>query len=232
MITIRQSVERGHFNHGWLDTRHTFSFDQYFDRRYLGFRSLRVINEDRVVAGRGFPQHGHRDMEILTYILEGALSHEDSMGNASTIRPGELQRMTAGTGVRHSEQNASATEPVHFLQIWIIPAADGLTPGYEQKSFSETERTSQLKLIASSDGRANSILVHQDVNLYATILASSRQVDQDLDPTRYGWLQVARGVVSVNGEKASSGDGVVIVGESRVEIVAEEDSEFLLFDLA
>ena len=232
MITIRQSVERGHFNHGWLDTRHTFSFDQYYDRRYMGFRSLRVINEDRVVPGRGFPQHGHRDMEILTYILEGALSHADSMGNASTIRPGELQRMTAGTGVRHSEQNASATESVHFLQIWILPATDGLTPGYEQKSFSESERTGQLKLIASSDGRANSISVHQDVNVYATILLPTAQVNKDLDPARYGWLQVARGAVSVNGEKASTGDGVVIVGESRVEIGADEDSEFLLFDLA
>src|SRR5689334_7630572 len=231
MITVRRSQERGHFDHGWLNTYHTFSFDQYYDPRYMGFRNLRVINEDFVAAGRGFPKHGHRDMEIITYILEGALKHEDSMGNGSIIRPGDVQRMTAGTGVRHSEQNASLQERVHLLQIWILPHTVGLEPGYEQKAFSEDERRG-LRLIASEDAREGSVLVHQDLSLFASILSAGKEVDYTIDQQRYAWLQVARGAVSVNGEKAQQGDGVIAVGESSLRITAEEDAEVLLFDLA
>ena len=232
MITVRSSNERGHFDHGWLNTYHTFSFDQYYDPRYLGFRNLRVINEDFVAAGRGFPKHGHRDMEIVTYILEGALKHEDSMGNGSVIRPGDVQRMTAGTGVRHSEQNASDQERVHLLQIWILPNEVGLEPGYEQKAFSEDERRGQLRLIASENGREGSVLVHQDVSLLASILSAGQEVEHTIDPLRYAWIQVARGSVEVNDEKADQGDGVVAVGESRLQIHARQDAEVLLFDLA
>src|SRR5215813_13602044 len=230
MITIRRSKERGHFDHGWLNTYHTFSFDQYYDPRYLGFRNLRVINEDFVAAGRGFPKHGHRDMEIITYILEGALKHQDSMGNGSVIRPGDVQRMTAGTGVRHSEQNASNAERVHLLQIWILPNAENLTPGYEQKAFTEAERRGHLRLIASSDGRDDSVKLNQDVSLFASILDSGQEIERSMDPVRYGWIQVARGAVAVNGEKAEQGDGVVIVAESDLKIRAEEPAEVLLFD--
>lgn len=232
MLTVRQANQRGHFDHGWLNTFHTFSFDQYHDPRYMGFRSLRVINEDRVAPGRGFPNHGHSDMEILTYILEGALKHQDSMGNGSTIRPGDLQRMSAGTGVRHSEQNASASEPVHFLQIWIVPAENALEPGYEQKSFSDHDRAGKMKLIASADGRDNSVLVHQDVNVFASILATADSVSYEMDAKRYGWLQVARGSLVVNGEHVHQGDGVILVGEDKLEALAETPGEFLFFDLA
>jgi quercetin 2,3-dioxygenase len=232
MITLRQSRERGHFDHGWLNTYHTFSFDQYYDPRYMGFRQLRVINEDFVAAGRGFPTHGHRDMEIITYILEGALQHEDSMGNGSIIRPGDVQRMTAGTGVRHSEKNPSASESVHLLQIWILPETVGLEPSYEQKAFTEDERRGQLRLIASNDGRDGSVTVHQDVSVFASILGAGESVKYDMDQTRYGWIQVARGAISVNGQRAGQGDGAVVMGESSLEIAAEESAEILLFDLA
>jgi redox-sensitive bicupin YhaK (pirin superfamily) len=232
MITIRGAKERGHFDHGWLNTYHTFSFDQYYDPRYMGFRTLRVINEDFVAGGRGFPKHGHRDMEIITYILEGALKHEDSMGNGSVIRPGDVQRMTAGTGVRHSEQNASEREQVHLLQIWILPHTVGLEPGYEQKAFSEDERRGRLKLIASDDGSDGSVVVHQDVKLFASIIPAGEQVEHTMDQQRYAWIQVARGAVSVNGEKADQGDGVMVAGESNLQIKAEENAEVLLFDLA
>jgi len=232
MITIRRSNERGHFDHGWLNTYHTFSFDQYYDPRYMGFRNLRVINEDFVAAGRGFPKHGHRDMEIITYILEGALKHEDSMGNGSVIRPGDVQRMTAGTGVRHSEQNASDSERVHLLQIWILPNTVGLDPGYEQKAFSEDERRGRLRLIASEDGREGTVQVHQDVSLFASILPADEEVERQMDQRRYAWLQVARGTVDVNGERANQGDGVVAIGESSLRLRAAEDAEVLLFDLA
>ena len=232
MITIRRSNERGHFDHGWLNTYHTFSFDQYYDPRYMGFRSLRVINEDFVAAGRGFPQHGHRDMEIITYILEGALKHEDSMGNGSVIRPGDVQRMTAGTGVRHSEQNASLSERVHLLQIWILPNTVGLVPSYEQKAFTEDERRGQLRLIASEDGREGTVQVHQDVSLFASILPAGGEVEHAMDQQRYAWLQIARGAVEVNGERADQGDGAIAIGESNLRIRAAEDSEVLLFDLA
>ena len=232
MITLRQSRERGHFDHGWLNTYHTFSFDQYYDPRYMGFRQLRVINEDFVAAGRGFPTHGHRDMEIITYILEGALQHEDSMGNGSIIRPGDVQRMTAGTGVRHSEKNPSASESVHLLQIWILPETVGLEPGYEQKAFGEDERRGQLRLIASNDGRNGSVTVHQDVSVFASILDAGESVKYDMDQTRYGWIQVARGAINVNGQRAGQGDGAVVMGESSLEITADESAEILLFDLA
>src|SRR5215213_4250851 len=232
MISIRKANERGHFDHGWLNTYHTFSFDQYYDPRYMGFRDLRVINEDFVAAGRGFPKHGHRDMEIITYILEGALKHEDSMGNGSVIRPGDVQRMTAGTGVRHSEQNASDNERVHLLQIWILPHTVDLDPGYEQKAFREDERRGQLRLIASEDGRDGSVLVHQNVTLFASILPAGEEVEHTMDPKRYAWIQVARGAVSVNDENADQGDGVVVAGESSLRIKAKDDAEVLLFDLA
>jgi redox-sensitive bicupin YhaK (pirin superfamily) len=231
MITIRKSNERGHFDHGWLNTYHTFSFDQYYDRRYMGFRTLRVINEDFVAPGRGFPKHGHRDMEIITYILEGALKHEDSMGNGSVIRPGDVQRMSAGTGVRHSEQNASLSELVHLLQIWILPHTVELEPSYEQKAFSEDERRGQLRLIASEDGRDGSVTVHQDVSLFASILDAGNEVEHKMDEKRYACIQVARGSITMNGEKAQQGDGLVITGESELSIKAQEPAEILLFDL-
>jgi redox-sensitive bicupin YhaK (pirin superfamily) len=231
MISLRKSKERGHFDHGWLNTYHTFSFDQYYDPRYMGFRNLRVINEDFVAGGRGFPTHGHRDMEIITYILEGALKHEDSMGNGSVIRPGDVQRMTAGTGVRHSEKNASDTERVHLLQIWILPNTVGLEPGYEQKAFTEDERRGQLRLIASEDGRDGSVRLNQDVSLFASILPAGQEVQHAMDERRYAWIQVARGSINVNAENAQQGDGVVIVGESNLKVKAQDDAEILLFDL-
>ncbi|HEU4506825.1 MAG TPA: pirin family protein [Pyrinomonadaceae bacterium] len=231
MLSIRKSHERGHFDHGWLNTYHTFSFDQYYDPRYMGFRDLRVINEDFVAPGRGFPMHAHRDMEIITYILEGGLQHEDSMGNGSVIRPGDVQRMTAGTGVRHSEKNASNAERVHLLQIWILPNAEGLQPGYEQKAFSEDERRGQFRLIASNEGRDGSVRLNQDVNVFASILDGGQEIERTMDPARYGWIQVARGSISVNGENAGQGDGVVVVGESSLKIKAQENAEILLFDL-
>ena len=232
MITIRKSGERGHFDHGWLNTFHTFSFDQYLDRRYMGFRSLRVINEDFVAAGRGFPTHGHRDMEIITYILEGALKHEDSMGNGSVIRPGDVQRMTAGTGVRHSEQNASQTDRVHLLQIWILPDKRDLEPGYEQKHFTTDDRRGRLRLVASSDGSDGSVTINQDASVFASILDQGSAVDFHTDATRYAWIQVARGSLNVNDERLEQGDGAVVVGESSLKLVANEAVELLLFDLA
>lgn len=231
MISIRKSNQRGHFDHGWLNTYHTFSFDQYYDPRYMGFRDLRVINEDFVAPGRGFPMHSHRDMEIITYILEGALKHEDSMGNGSVIRPGDVQRMTAGGGVRHSEKNASEGERVHLLQIWILPNAENLPPGYEQKAFSEEERRGQLRLIASRDGRDGSVSLNQDVSLFASIIEAGREVAYEIDPKRYAWIQVARGALTVNDEKAEQGDGVVVVAETNLTIKADEPAELLLFDL-
>ena len=232
MITIRGARERGHFDHGWLNTYHTFSFDQYYDPRYMGFRNLRVINEDFVAAGRGFPMHGHRDMEIITYILEGALQHEDSMGNGSVIRPGDVQRMSAGTGVRHSEKNASADERVHLLQIWILPDTQELEPEYEQKAFSEEDRRGQLRLIASRDAREGSVKVHQDVALFASILEAGETVERTMDPSRYAWIQVARGSITVNDKTAEQGDGAIVMGESSLQIAGNEASELLLFDLA
>ncbi len=232
MITIRKSEERGHFNLGWLDTYHTFSFDQYYDPAHMHFRSLRVINEDRVAPGRGFPTHSHRDMEIITYILSGALEHRDSMGNGSVIRPGDVQRMSAGTGVSHSEFNPSNTEVCHLLQIWILPNAQNLPPSYEQKFFSEADRRGRLRLIATDDGREGSVTIHQDARVYATILGPDQNVVHTLDEHRYAWLQVARGTIQLNELEMKQGDGAAVSEESELKITAHDQAEALLFDLA
>jgi len=232
MITIRKSEARGHFNFGWLDTYHTFSFDQYFDPAHSHFHSLRVINEDRVRAGQGFPTHSHRDMEIITYILSGSLEHRDSMGNGSVIRPGDIQRMSAGTGVSHSEFNPSPTEACHLLQIWIVPKARKLTPSYEQKFFGEDERRGRLCMIASDDGRDGAVTIHQDARVYASLVDAGQAITYQLDENRHAWLQVARGSLSLNGGKLSQGDGAAITSESQLTLIAAETSEFLLFDLA
>jgi redox-sensitive bicupin YhaK (pirin superfamily) len=232
MINIRKGEDRGHFDLGWLDTHHTFSFDQYYDLNHMGFRSLRVINEDRLQPGRGFPTHSHRDMEIVTYILEGALQHQDSMGNGSIIRPGDVQRMTAGTGVSHSESNPSPTEPVHLLQIWILPNKKELKPEYEEKAFSLADKRARLGLIVSEDGRNGSVRIHQDVNVYSSLLDIGQEVKHQLAPHRHAWIQVARGAVAVNGEKLDQSDGAAVSGESELIVVARQSAEVLLFDLA
>ncbi|MDQ5846376.1 MAG: pirin family protein [Acidobacteriota bacterium] len=232
MITIRKAEERGHIDHGWLDTYHTFSFDQYYDPSHMHFGSLRVINEDRVAAGHGFPTHSHRDMEIITYVLEGGLAHKDSMGNGSIIKPGEVQRMTAGTGVAHSEANPSATQPVHLLQIWIMPNARGLDPGYEQKMFGDELKQGKLCLIASQEGSDGSVTIHQDADVYASKLDSGQQVTHALREKRKAWLQVARGAAAVNGVDLKQGDGAAISDEARIEVQGLEPSEVLLFDMA
>lgn len=231
MITIRKSEERGHFDFGWLDTYHTFSFDQYFDPAHMHFRHLRVINEDRVAPGKGFPTHAHRDMEIITYILSGALEHRDSMGNGSVIRPGDVQRMSAGTGVSHSEYNPSETEAVHLLQIWIMPRARDLPAGYEQKAFTEDERRGRMRLVASEDGREGSVTIQQDARLYAVILEPGSETDHKFAAGRYGWAQVARGNVELNGVAMNQGDGAAIRDEDTIKLVAKDQSEVLLFDL-
>lgn len=231
MIQIRKSKERGYFDHGWLNTYHTFSFGDYYDPNFMGFRDLRVINEDWVKEGRGFPTHPHQDMEIITYILEGELAHKDSMGTVSTIRPGEVQRMSAGTGVTHSEYNHSSEEPVHLLQIWILPNQKGLKPGYEQKEYSEEQKLNQFFLVASNDGRKNSVTIHQDVQLYVSILESGKKIDYEFHPKRYGWIQVVRGSVNLNGQELAMGDGAAISDEKMISLVASEKSEILLFDL-
>jgi redox-sensitive bicupin YhaK (pirin superfamily) len=232
MITIRKAAERGHFDFGWLDTYHTFSFGDYYDPEFMGFRSLRVINEDRVAARTGFPTHGHRDMEIITYILEGALEHRDSMGNGSVIRPGEVQRMTAGTGVTHSEANSSETEQVHLLQIWILPSARGLKPGYEQKTFTDDEKRNRLRLVASADGLDGSVIINQDASVYASVLDAGHEAIHQLAPNRNAWVQVARGKIAINGNDLNQGDGTAISDEPAIAIVASEPAELLLFDLA
>src|SRR4051794_4156390 len=206
MIRIRKAGERGHFDHGWLDTYHTFSFADYYDSAHMGFRALRVINEDRVRPGHGFGMHGHRDMEIVTCVLEGALQHRDSLGSGAVLRPGELQRITAGTGVMHSEFNPSATEPVHLYQIWLLPERKGLTPDYEQRAFDPGERDGRLRLVASRDGRDGSLTVHQDAELYLATLRPGGRVRHELRDGRHAWLQVARGGVTVNGRSLSEGD--------------------------
>ena len=232
MITIRKSEERGHFDLGWLDTYHTFSFDQYYDPRFMAFRSLRVINEDRVQSGRGFPTHGHRDMEIITYVLEGALEHKDSMGTGSVILPGDVQKMSAGTGVRHSEANPSKDEPVHLLQIWIMPDTEGIKPDYQQKRFETEEKRGRLRLVASPDGEDDSITIKQDARVYATLLDAEQQAVHELKPNRHAWVQVARGRVEVNGQMLNQGDGAAISNEAQVKLEGLEPSELLLFDLA
>jgi len=232
MIVKRPAAERGHFDHGWLDTSHTFSFAGYHDPAHMGFRSLRVINEDRVQGGKGFGAHSHSDMEIITYVLEGALAHADSLGNRSTIVPGDVQRMTAGTGVTHSEFNPRPGEPVHFLQIWILPSRRGLAPGYEQKAVPEAEERGTLRLVASRDGREGSVTIHQDVDLYASRLLPGERVKHALAPGRHAWLQVVTGRIEVNGSALGTGDGAAVSGESALEVVAAEPAHFLLFDLA
>lgn len=232
MITIRKSEDRGHFDLGWLDTYHTFSFDQYYDPAHTHFRSLRVINEDRVQPAKGFPTHSHRDMEIITYILAGALEHRDSMGNGSVIRPGDVQRMSAGAGVAHSEFNPSAAESVHLLQIWILPQSQNLPPSYEEKHFSEEERRGSLRLIASTDGREGSVKIHQDLQLFATLLDGGQSLAHELAAGRYAWLQVGRGTIRLNETELKQGDGAAVSNESKLTISAHDNAEFLLFDLA
>jgi redox-sensitive bicupin YhaK (pirin superfamily) len=232
MITIRKSEDRGHFDLGWLDTYHTFSFDQYYDTAHMHFRSLRVINEDRVQPAHGFPTHSHRDMEIITYILSGALEHRDSMGNGSVIRPGDAQRMTAGAGVSHSESNPSDVEPVHLLQIWILPETNGLPPSYEEKHFSDEQRRNRLRLMASKDGRDGSVKIHQNAQVYATLLDSGKTVVHRLAEDRYAWLQVARGTIRLNEMELKQGDGAAVRKENELRITAHDQAELLLFDLA
>ena len=231
MIKIRKADERGHFDHGWLDTHHTFSFADYYDPQFMGFRALRVINEDRVKAGRGFGTHSHRDMEIISYVLEGELEHRDSMGTGSVIRPGEVQRMSAGTGVLHSELNPSRSEPVHFLQIWMLPEKRGLKPEYEQKAFPPEERAGRLRLVASPDGAEGSLTIHQDAKLLAGTLRDGQSIQYTLQPGRYAWLQVARGNVEVNGQTLRAGDGAALEDELALTLTGK-DAEVLLFDLS
>lgn len=232
MTTIRKSDDRGHFNHSWLDTYHTFSFDRYYDPEHMGFGTLRVINEDRIAPGQGFATHAHNDMEIITVVLEGALEHKDSMGNGSIIRPGEVQRITAGTGITHSEFNASRSEPVHLLQIWIIPNQRNLTPGYEQKNFPIEQRNGRLFLIASPNPTDGAVTINQDTSLYTARLRPGKTVTHKLAPNRHAWVQVAGGSVTVNGESLSQGDGAAISDEDQVSITGGEQTDILLFDLA
>jgi redox-sensitive bicupin YhaK (pirin superfamily) len=232
MINIRKSEDRGHANHGWLDTHFTFSFADYYDPKHVHFRTLRVMNDDRVAGGGGFPMHPHRDMEIVTFVLEGALEHRDSMGNGSVIKPGDVQYMSAGTGVRHSEFNASETEPVHLYQIWMFPDKEGYRPAYDQKNFSEAEKRGKLRLVASPDGRAGSVKIRQGNELYATLLGDAETVKHELKPERHAYVQVARGSVKLNGVTLGEGDGAAISNEKAVELTGIKDAEVLLFDLA
>ena len=232
MLQLRKATERGHFNHGWLDTYHTFSFADYYDPAQMGFRSLRVMNEDRVAPGMGFGMHGHRDMEIVTYVLEGALEHKDSMGNGTPLRPGELQRMSAGTGVRHSEFNPSTSEPVHLYQIWLLPRAKGTEPSYEQNFFPEEERRGKLRLVASPDGDDGSLTIQQHARIYLATLAGGDSLSLELPLGRYAWLQVLRGRVTVNGATLETSDGLAVSDEPRLDLVGENSAEVMLFDLA
>jgi quercetin 2,3-dioxygenase len=232
MISIRKSNERGHADHEWLDSRFTFSFAEYYDPKHVQFRTLRVMNDDRVAGGGGFPTHPHRDMEIVTYVLEGALAHKDSMGNGSTIQPGDVQYMSAGTGVAHSEFNASKTEPVHLYQIWMFPDKNGHKPTYDQKHFSEAEKRGRLRLVVSPDGRDGSVKIRQDNELYATVLGAGESVKHELEPERHAYVQVARGSVTLNGNALEVGDGAEISAEKTLELTGVEDAEVLLFDLA
>jgi redox-sensitive bicupin YhaK (pirin superfamily) len=231
MITLRKAAERGHANHGWLDSHHTFSFADYYDPNHMGFRALRVINDDTVAPGQGFGTHPHRDMEIVSYVLDGALEHRDSMGTGSVIRPGDVQRMSAGTGVTHSEFNASKHEAVHFLQIWLLPSARGLQPGYEQKTFGAEEKAGRLRLVASPDGREGSTTVHSDALLYAGHFEAGQSAELRLADGRHAWVQVARGKVSVNGHPLHAGDGAAFSSEPSVSIASGEGAEVLVFDL-
>jgi redox-sensitive bicupin YhaK (pirin superfamily) len=232
MIQVRRAAERGHFDHGWLDTYHTFSFGDYFDPSHTGFRSLRVMNDDRVQPGQGFGMHGHRDMEIVTYVLDGALEHRDSMGNGSILRAGELQRMTAGTGVRHSEFNPSDEEWVHLYQIWLLPRRKGLAPSYEELAVAEEEKRGRFRLVASPDGAEGGLTIQQDARLYLAALSVGEGVTHEIEPGRAAWLQVLRGGVNVLGKGLAAGDGAAVTDESAVSVRAAVASEVLLFDLA
>lgn len=233
MIKIRRSDERGKANYGWLDTNYTFSFSNYYDPRFMGFRALRVINEDTIAAGQGFGTHGHADMEIITYVTRGALAHKDSTGGEEVLRPHEVQRMTAGTGIRHSEYNASDAEDAHLLQIWILPEKEGLTPGYEQTFFAAEDKKGRLKLVASRAGSEGSVTIHQDVALYSSILAAGETVSHALADGRHAWMQIIKGALEINGESLEQGDGAAVSDETKLEIKSlAGDTEFLLFDLA
>ena len=232
MMHLRRALDRGHADHGWLNTYHTFSFADYNDSAQMGFRSLRVINEDRVQAGMGFGTHGHRDMEIVTYVLEGELAHKDSMGNGEVLRPGEFQRMSAGTGVRHSEFNPSATEPVHLYQIWLLPRSAGIQPSYEQKFFAEEEKRGCLRLVASPDGAAGSLTIHQDAKVFLSLLNAGASESHGLGTGRHAWLQVLRGRVVVNGTGMEPGDGLAVSEERSMTVVGDAPAEVMLFDLA
>jgi quercetin 2,3-dioxygenase len=232
MMRIRRSEERGHADHGWLVSAHTFSFAGYHDPEHMGFRSLRVINEDRVDANKGFPTHGHRDMEIISYVLDGALEHEDSTGESQVLRPGEVQRMSAGTGVYHSEYNASASEPVHFLQIWIVPDRRGLAPEYEQKLFPDEEKKNALRLLVSPDGENGSIRIHQDARIYGSLLDPDVSIEHGLGKDRHVWVQLARGSIELEGQRLEAGDGASISDVAKISMRGIDRAELLLFDLA
>lgn len=232
MITIRRSDDRGHFDHGWLKTFHTFSFAGYHDPEQMSFRALRVMNEDRVAPGQGFGEHGHSDMEIVTYVLDGALAHRDSLGNGEVLHPGEFQRMTAGTGIRHSEFNPSRDETAHFYQIWLLPRAKGLPPGYEQKTFPEHERRGKLRLVASPDGDAGSLTIQQDTRIYLSSLSEGESIRYEFGSARSGWLQVLRGSVGLNDVDLQAGDGAAISSAPQIDVTAASAAEIMLFDLA
>ncbi|MFL5330050.1 MAG: pirin family protein [Gemmataceae bacterium] len=232
MIQVRRSAERGHFDHGWLNTYHTFSFADYYDPDHMGFRSLRVINDDHVAAGMGFGMHAHRDMEIITYVLEGQLQHKDSLGHGAVLRPGELQHITAGSGIRHSEFNPSPSEPVHLYQIWLEPDQVGLKPGYDQKAFPLEGQQNGWQRVASPTGADGSLVIHQDAELLRSVLKSGETRDYPFKPGRHGWLQVLRGTVTANGEKLSAGDGLALSDERELQVAANDAAEVLLFDLS
>ncbi len=232
MIRIRRSTERGHLNHGWLDTYHTFSFGDYYDPAHVQFRSLRVMNEDRIAPGEGFGTHPHRDMEIVTYVLEGALEHRDSMGHGEVLRPGEFQRMSAGTGITHSEFNPSATESTHLYQIWIFPEQKGITPSYEQRAFPDNELRDQLRLVASPKTENGSLLIQQDARIFLSRLSLNRELTHEISPGRHAWLQVLRGAATLNGQEMFFGDGAAVSDERSLAIQATEPAELMLFDLA
>jgi quercetin 2,3-dioxygenase len=232
MIRYRKSDERGHFDHGWLQTYHTFSFSRYYDPRHMGFRSLRVMNEDWIAPGQGFGTHGHDNMEIVTYVLDGALAHRDSLGSGDVLHPGELQRMTAGTGISHSEFNASRTEAVHLYQIWLLPEREGLEPSYEQKAFLRDEQHNRLRLVASPDGRDGSLTIRQNARLLLGSLDQDRELVYALPADRHAWIQVLRGSVEFNGAIMSAGDGAAVSEETALAVRAQSPSEVLLFDLA
>jgi redox-sensitive bicupin YhaK (pirin superfamily) len=231
MFAIRKSSDRGHFDHGWLDTFHTFSFSDYFDPQHMGFRSLRVMNEDRVAAGMGFPTHGHHDMEIVTYVLSGALQHKDSLGHGEVLRPGEFQHMSAGSGIRHSEFNPSESEPVHLYQIWLLPREKGLKPSYGQKTFDPAGRQNQWQLVASPDGAAGSLPIQQDASILLANLDAGRELSRDILAGRHAWLQVLRGNVQLGEHNLSAGDGVAVSNEASISITAPEPAELMYFDL-